>query len=211
MSDTRGHGRAISPRAYDVLSRVAGVSDAQWQLVAQAAVGPHATVLEIGSGTGNVLLKVKRAAPEAHVIGLDIDRAALAAAAAKAAAAHQELQLDLGDASRLPYPSGTIDRVLSAFVFHHLAENQRLAMMQEVYRVLKPGGSLHLLDFLERTRRSPAFSAVLSGGRRRVDHQHQSPGANPLALMGRVGLAGPVRVGEGASRLGRHAFMRASR
>lgn len=125
----------------------AGVGDAHWQLIAQSAVPPGATVLDIGVGTGNLLLKVKRAVPDATVVGLDSDAASLAVAAAKASRLVAEVQLDHGDAAHLTYPDATFDRVLSAFLLHHLPLDQQLRMLREVRRVLKPGGSLHLLDF----------------------------------------------------------------
>jgi ubiquinone/menaquinone biosynthesis C-methylase UbiE len=206
MTDTRDHAKTISPRAYDWLSRAAGVSDAHWQLVAQAAIGGGATVLEIGVGTGNVLLKVKRAVPAAIAIGLDASTASLAVAARKAARAGVELQLDHGDAMHLPYPDGAIDRILSSFVFHHIPDDQKLAALSEIRRVLKPNGSLHLLDFVAGTDRKSKVLATLPGRRR-----NRGPrGLDPVKLMAQAGLAEPVRISEGASRLGRHAYYRAS-
>jgi SAM-dependent methyltransferase len=218
---TRGHqATGMSPRSYDWLSRAAGVSDAHWQLVAQAAIGPHATVLEIGAGTGNVLLKVKRAAPESIAIGLDPNTASLTAAARKAAHAGVELRLDHGDATNLPYPDATIDRVLSSFVLHHIPDNHRLAVLHEIRRVLKPDGSLHLLDFTEGTARGPLnrLLAALPGHRRHDHHQHdhgdghhQPHATGQLTLLTQAGLVDPAHLGEGTSRFGRHAFYRACR
>jgi len=207
MIVTRDHTKTISPRAYDWLSRAAGVGDAHWQLVAQASIGAGATVLEIGVGTGNVLLKVKRAVPAAIAIGLDASTASLATAARKAARASVDLQLDHGDATHLPYPDAAIDRILFSFVFHHIPDDQKLAALSEICRVLKPGGSLHLLDFVAGTERKSKVLAMFPGRR----HDRRSRGLDPVELMTQAGLAEPVRISEGASRLGRHAFYRASR
>ena len=207
MTDTRGPAAAISPRVYDWLSRVAGVGDAHWQLVAQAAVGAGATVLEIGVGTGNVLLKVKRAVPTAIAIGLDASTASLATAARKAARAGVELQLDHANAGHLPYPDAAFDRVLSSFVFHHIPDDQKLAALGEICRVLKPDGSLHLLDFVAGTQPKSRVLATLPGRR----HNHGPRRLDLVELMVQAGLAEPARISEGASRLGRHAYYRASR
>ena len=192
----------MNPRIFDWLSTAAGVGDAHWQLVAQAAVPPGAAVLDIGVGTGNLLLKVKRAVPDATVVGLDSDAASLAFAATKASRLAAEVQLDHGDAAHLAYPDATFDRVLSAFLLHHLPLDQQLRMLREVRRVLKPGGSLHLLDFTP-------------GGKGRCRQHDTSSERHPqtghaLALMQTERLDG-AQVGLGRSRLGHHAFYRATR
>lgn len=207
MTGTRDHAKTISPRAYDWLSRAAGVGDAHWQLVAQAAIAAGATVLEIGVGTGNVLLKVKRAVPASIAIGLDPSTSSLATAAGKAARAGVELQLDHGDATHLPYPDAAFDRILSSYVFHHIPDEKKLAALSEIFRVLKPGGSLHLLDLVAGTERKSKALAMLPGRR----HDRRPGGLDPVELMAQAGLAEPVRISQGASRLGRHAFYRASR
>ena len=131
---------------YDAFTRLLGVRDAHWRLVAQAGIEPGATVLEIGTGTGALLLLAKRAVPDATVIGLDPDPRVLAIAARKARRAGVTLRLDRGYADRLPYPDGSVDRVLSAFMLHHLPADQQHDALREVRRVLAPGGRLHLLD-----------------------------------------------------------------
>ena len=55
--------------------------------------------------------------------------------------------LDQGFSDQLPYEKGSFDRVLSSFMFHHLTEEVKKKTLNEVLRVLKPGGSFHLLDF----------------------------------------------------------------
>lgn len=183
---------------YDPVTRLVGARDAHWQLVAQAAVAPGATVLEIGAGTGNVLLLVKRAVPGATVIGLDPDPEALALARRKAVRAGLEVQLDEGFADRLPYPDGSIDRVLSSFMLHHLPAAERLPALREARRVLAPGGSLHVLD-LGGTARAGRF------GRR--GHQH---GVAAGGLLREAGFSDVIEVGHGSSWFGGHSFHRAA-
>lgn len=132
---------------YDPLTRLIGAGAAHRKLAEQAELGSARRVLEIGCGTGNLVLLVKRMDPQLEVTGLDPDPKALARAARKARRAGLALQLDRGFADQLPYPDGSFDRVLSSLMFHHLDADQRVASLREVRRVLRPGGSLHLMDF----------------------------------------------------------------
>jgi ubiquinone/menaquinone biosynthesis C-methylase UbiE len=192
---------------YDVLTRLLGAKDAQWQLVAQAALPPGGTVLEIGCGTGNVLMLARRAAPGAVLIGLDPDPKALAIARRKASRAGGGIQLDRGFADQLPYDDGSVDRVLSSFMFHHVPEDQKLDVLREVRRVLKPGGSLHLLDF---DHQEPAPVHGILRPKRGHGHGHPETGT-VLGMMVEAGLADAAEVARGKSFLGGYAHCRAAR
>jgi ubiquinone/menaquinone biosynthesis C-methylase UbiE len=132
---------------YDPLTRLIGVGSAHRELAGQAELGSAQRVLEIGCGTGNLALLVKRMYPDLEVTGLDPDPRALARARRKARRSALALQLDRGFADQLPYPDGSFDRVLSSLMFHHLDAGLRVASLREVLRVLGPKGSLHLMDF----------------------------------------------------------------
>jgi ubiquinone/menaquinone biosynthesis C-methylase UbiE len=117
------------------------------RLVEQAQIQPHHRVLDLGCGTGTLTILIKQAHPEAEVVGLDVDARVLAIAQVKATKAKADITLQRGTAYRLPYPDCSFDRVLSSLVFHHLnAENKQWAL-REVFRVLRPGGELHVVDF----------------------------------------------------------------
>ena len=139
-------GRSAPTVLYDVFTRVLGARAIHWQLVAQAGLAPGQTVLEVGTGTGEVLLLAARVAPGATLVGLDPDPAVLDLARRKAARRDVTLRLDRGYADALPYADGSVDRVLSSFMFHHLPPDEQWAMLAEVRRVLSSGGSLHLVD-----------------------------------------------------------------
>ncbi len=195
---------------YDPFTRLMGAREAQWQLVAQAGLEPGATVLEIGCGTGNVLLLAARAAPGATVVGLDPDPRALAIAAGKARRAGVAVRLERGYADRLPLPDGGVDRVLSAFMLHHLPADQQHAALREARRVLPPGGRLHLLDFDGPP--SGPVGRLIHRSHRGHGHGHGSPtfASVPQALAA-AGFTDAVEVGRGTTPIGRHAFWRASR
>jgi ubiquinone/menaquinone biosynthesis C-methylase UbiE len=104
-------------------------------------------VLEIGCGTGSLTVLAKQLHPQSEIAGLDPDPKALARARRKAERAGVEIRFVLGFADKLPHESRSLDRVLSSLMLHHLDSDAKREALREVARVLRPGGSLHVLDF----------------------------------------------------------------
>lgn len=138
-----GMPRTAPQFLYDVMSRLLGAGGSHRRLVAQADPPPGGRVLEIGCGTGNVLAAVARRHPDVALIGLDPDGAALDRARRKLGDA---VRLEQGFADALPLPDADVDRVLSSLMFHHLPPDERPGVLREVRRVLRPGGSVHVVD-----------------------------------------------------------------
>jgi ubiquinone/menaquinone biosynthesis C-methylase UbiE len=199
------HDRLL--RLYDPLCRLLGVAKVHRPLVDQAGIRPGQRVLGIGCGTGNLALLAKRLHPEAEVVGLDPDPKALGRAGRKAERDGLPIRLDCGFAEELPYPGASFDRVLSAFMFHHLGPDEKEASLREVRRVLRPGGSLHLLDFGGEKASSDGFVA-------RVSHRNgllrDNFGERIPALMRGAGFAEATEVDHRIGRvLGRVTYYRA--
>lgn len=131
---------------YDPFTRLAGVRSVHGELLARADVRPGKRVLDIGCGTGTLLVALGRQQPDAVLTGLDPDPAALGRARRKAARADVRLTLDRGYADELPYPDASLDRVLSSMMLHHLDPTDRARALGEVNRVLRPGGRFVLAD-----------------------------------------------------------------
>ncbi|HET9532222.1 MAG TPA: class I SAM-dependent methyltransferase, partial [Blastocatellia bacterium] len=132
---------------YDPVVKLLGGDAARRTLLEQAVIRPGHRVLDIGCGTGTLVTLIKRLHPEVEVVGLDPDPKALARARLKSERTGASVQFDQGYADELPYADASFDRVLSSFMFHHLQRDVKEGTLREVRRVLKPGGSLHLLDF----------------------------------------------------------------
>jgi ubiquinone/menaquinone biosynthesis C-methylase UbiE len=117
------------------------------RLVEEARIPAGARVLDLGCGTGTLAILIQRRHPDAAVRGLDGDPKVLALARAKAAREGVDAAFEEGLAYALPYPDGAFDRVLSSLVLHHLAPPRKLETLREVRRVLRSGGSFHVVDF----------------------------------------------------------------
>lgn len=105
-------------------------------LVSFAQLSPHATVLDVGCGTGVVAITAARQG--AHVSAIDISPALLERARTNMAIAEVDVDFQEGDVEALPYPDHSFDAVLSQFG-HMFAPRPHVAL-QEMLRVLKPGG-----------------------------------------------------------------------
>ena len=132
---------------YDPMHRLFGGLAALDPLVNQAALVAGQRVLDIGCGTGTLAIRVCTRQPDIDMVGLDPDPKALARARAKAARAGVSVTWERGFADALPFPDASFDRVFSSFMFHHLDAEVKRGTLHQVARVLRPGGSLHLLDF----------------------------------------------------------------
>jgi ubiquinone/menaquinone biosynthesis C-methylase UbiE len=130
---------------YDLLTRLFGFNRVHQKLIGQAELADGHRVLEIGCGTGNLTVRAKKAQPLIDVIGSDPDPLALKRAQRKV---HRlsGIRFERGYAQRLPYSDGEFDRVLSSMMLHHLDSDAKTAAAAEVFRVLRPGGRLHLVD-----------------------------------------------------------------
>ncbi len=133
---------------YDVVMRLTMRETAfKRRLIEQARIAPGQRVLDLGCGTGTLLLMVKRACPEAQLFGVDGDAEILRLARAKAARSGVALELHRALAFALPYPVASFHRVLSSLLFHHLSPENKRRALAECHRVLRPGGELHLADW----------------------------------------------------------------
>ena len=193
---------------YDPIVNLMGFDRARQALISAANIEPGHHVLDIGCGTGTLVVKLKRQYPSAQVVGIDPDPKVLRRARIKATRAAVSVQLDPGFADQLPYKDDSFDRVFSSFMFHHLEEQERENMLREVLRVLKVDGSLHLVDFIADDASHGFFDRLFQAHARMRDNRN----ATILELMRRVGLTNAAKINDGSMLFGllRTAYYQAS-
>lgn len=192
---------------YDPFVKLLGGDAARRALLDQAAIRPGQRVLDVGCGTGSLVVLIKRLHPDVDVVGLDPDPKALARGRRKAERAGVSIQFEQGFADELPFPGASFDRVFSSFMFHHLPPDEKAKTVREVQRVLKPGGFLHLLDFEGPEASRDGFLA------RRLHASHRlrdNAEGRILTLMSQAGFADPKKVADGTLLFGRIAYYQAS-
>ncbi|MDF1521898.1 MAG: bifunctional demethylmenaquinone methyltransferase/2-methoxy-6-polyprenyl-1,4-benzoquinol methylase UbiE [Trueperaceae bacterium] len=146
-SEVRAMFDAIAPR-YDVLNAVLSLGvDRGWRRQAVAAALAHgpADVLDVATGTADLAIALRRARPEARVVGVDFAEAMLAVGRVKAARQGVDVRLEVGDGTALPYADASFDAVTIAYGLRNFADVD--AGLREIRRVLRPGGRLVVLEF----------------------------------------------------------------
>jgi len=185
-------GRDVFLPLYDPIVSLLGFDSARRELISGANIEPSNHVLDIGCGTGTLLVKLKRQYGAAQVVGLDPDPKALRRARLKAARAAVSVQLDQGVADELPYKQDSFDRVFSSFMFHHLNQQERENMLREVLRVLKPGGSFHFVDFIVNDASDGFFDRLFRSHAQMRDNSDE----RIRHLLSHTGFRNPVKVKE---------------
>jgi ubiquinone/menaquinone biosynthesis C-methylase UbiE len=100
-------------------------------------------VLEIAPGPGYFCIELAKLGPFA-IRGVDLSQAMVKIAREKAAQAGVSVEFEMGNAANLPFPRETFDRLVCRAAFKNFAQPVRA--LQEMCRVLKPGGQGVLID-----------------------------------------------------------------
>ena len=116
-------------------------------LITSASLARGQRVLDVGCGTGTLLINAKQREPSLVVHGIDGDRGILERARKKAQGAGATIEFRTGMSFALPYPDGCFDLVLSSLFFHHLTTEAKRQTFGEMYRVTRTGGGIHIADW----------------------------------------------------------------
>jgi demethylmenaquinone methyltransferase/2-methoxy-6-polyprenyl-1,4-benzoquinol methylase len=145
----------IAPR-YDLLNHLLSMQlDRVWRRRVAKRVRPilqraDARVLDLCCGTGDLAFSLRRApGTRAQIVGADFSHAMLVRARDKSLsiAPAQAMPVFEADALRMPFADGSFDLVTTAFGFRNLANYED--GLREIFRVLRPGGTVAILEFTE--------------------------------------------------------------
>ncbi len=148
---------------YDFLNRfLSGGIDLYWRrkAISQLKTNKAQKILDVATGTGDLALAAAKYLKPEQIIGVDISKGMLELGRKKIEKAHLSDKITLleADSEDLPFPDNQFDAVTVAFGvrnFEHLETG-----LKEMWRVLKPGGKLVILEFSKP--RQAVFSKLYS-------------------------------------------------
>ena len=187
----------IAPK-YDLLNHLLSFNiDKSWRRVllrrlSEVLKRPDARILDLCCGTGDVLLDLQSKS-QTQILGADFCHPMLVTAQRKASARTMDALLLEGDAMELPLSDASLDAISIAFGFRNLVNYDEA--LKECLRVLKPGGTLAILEFSHppgafmRTAYGfyssvvlPAVGTLISGSRQAYTYLPKSVSKFPSAL-----------------------------
>lgn len=142
-------------------SSLVGKMQVRDRLVAALALSGHERVLDAGCGRGLALIACAKKLTTGRAVGIDLwaakdlsnNRPEATRANAVAEDVADRLDVETGDITRLPFPDASFDAVVSMTVIHNIpSRDLRDRALNELVRVLKPGGRIAIFDLLHTSR-----------------------------------------------------------
>jgi demethylmenaquinone methyltransferase/2-methoxy-6-polyprenyl-1,4-benzoquinol methylase len=127
---------------YDLMNRLmTGGQDIRWrkQVIKLTRLTPNASLLDLGTGTGDLAREALLQQPQAKVTAADFTVEMM-----RVGKKSGNLKFSAADALSLPFKDTTFDAVVSGFLMRNVTDVQQA--LKEQYRTLKPGGRIVILD-----------------------------------------------------------------
>ena len=124
-------------------------------LIEQVRPGANDVIVDVGCGTGSLLVRMGKIAPSARLVGIDPDPAVLARARRRIGEAGLSVELHIGFARQVAELLEGIrpTKITSSLVFHQVPMKEKIDALATMHSALEPGGELHIADYgQQRTR-----------------------------------------------------------
>ena len=129
-------------KRYDLMNRLmTGGQDVRWRkrVIEQARLRSNSSLLDLGTGTGDLAREALAQFPQARVIAADFTLEMM-----RVGKQSGPLNFSAADALRLPFNEGSFNAVVSGFLLRNVIDLQEA--LQEQYCVLRKGGRIVILD-----------------------------------------------------------------
>jgi ubiquinone/menaquinone biosynthesis C-methylase UbiE len=123
----------------------------------QLFAGLAGRILDAGVGTGR---NIPFYPAGAEVVGIDLSYAMIGRADRRADRLGRKIEFHQMDVTRMTFPDRSFDAAVASFLFCVLPNDLQVPALREIERVLKPGGTLRLLEYVRPT---GAFRAFVAG------------------------------------------------
>jgi len=127
---------------YDLMNRLmTGGQDTRWrrEVIQLAKLTKTASLLDLGTGTGDLAREALTQVPQARVTAADFTLEMM-----RVGKKNGPLNFSSADALNLPFKENTFDAVVSGFLMRNVTDVQQA--LKEQFRILKPGGRIAVLD-----------------------------------------------------------------
>jgi ubiquinone/menaquinone biosynthesis C-methylase UbiE len=154
---------------YNAISKT-GLFQRNYELIVKDILSycSEGRILDIGTGPGWLLVKLHHESPRLRLTGLDVSPSMVVRARKNMAEAglSEVIEVREGNASHVPFSDNSFDTVVSTGSIHHW--KNPTACLNEVYRVLKPGGFALMYDLVSDTPAAVLKETAYEFGRLRV-------------------------------------------
>lgn len=139
-------------RYYDSTNRILSFGfDSFWRRRAVSRLAPikGGTYLDVGCGTGDMAVEIVKRYPGSRIIGIDPSEGMLAVGREKVQTAglEQAIALLKGDVLDLQFADDSFDGAITAFCIRNVTDRKR--GLAEIYRVVRPGGLVVVLELTQ--------------------------------------------------------------